>query len=564
VRIKPVNPQTKKSPQPVQLSTTKIFAALLLTAFVFRLLLLKFRFAVAFDEVNYLKLGISGHLNGMVETLHTYWSPFLPWLISLFCSFTKNYELAGRLVSVIAGTLLVLPVYFLGRLVYDKTVGLVAAAFVALFPPLAFQSTLILTEATYTLLAALAIYTGWKMLKRYSIAAAALSGMLAGCLYLTRPEGIGFLFIFIGWLLAGCLAKIFLIKPLRLAYQLVALNVGFVVVAAPYLLFLKSNTGSWTISAKGAANLQMDTPEDGSRPSFRSLNESNTAVPIDEVFHLGNFLKPQAPGQDGAVTKVSWQALAGKYLRNLYDLIKTAIPSFLTMLPLMLLGAGLFGSSWKWGQGWKNFYFLSFVAFYWFLVVPLFHINARYLAPMWPLCALWIANGVNVFFTWMKNHESLFKFAKMKKLQPAIVAATLLLALSMVFSFLPELGRIVARDLNSTDRWADAIELKEAGIWLKQNADSEIVIMSRNHVVDYYAGNYNIRESVTIPENGLDRVLSYARNRGVNYLVVNERYRNDYPLLGFLLDNPEAPAGLELVYENKHASGLKMIIFKVL
>jgi len=230
----------------------------------------------------------------------------------------------------------------------------------------------------------------------------------------------------------------------------------------------------------------------------------------------------------------------------------------------MFMGIGLFGSTWKWGQGRINFYLLSFVFFYWFIVVPLFHINARYLAPMWPLCAVWIAHGVKTLYSWLKAHESLYKFAKARKLRPELVPVTLLVVIVAVFSLLPEMARIVARNPHSTDRWADAVELKAAGLWLKANADRQPVIMSRNHVIDYYAGNYNIRESVTIPENGLDRVLAYAKNRGVNFLVVNERYRQDYPLLGFLLDNPTAAPGLELIYEQQPAPGLKTLIYRVL
>ncbi len=41
-----------------------------------RLFLLKCRFVVSFDEVNYLKLGVSGHLHGLSDVLHTYWVTF--------------------------------------------------------------------------------------------------------------------------------------------------------------------------------------------------------------------------------------------------------------------------------------------------------------------------------------------------------------------------------------------------------------------------------------------------------------------------------------------------------
>ena len=540
----------------------RVLGALVLAGLLLRVLLLNFRFAVGFDEVNYLKLGVSAHLHGMPAALHTYWSPFFPWLVAWLCSFTDNYELAGRLVSVAAGALLPLPVYALGKLHVDKTAGLIAAAFAAFFPPLAFQATAALTEATYMLLVALAVLSGWMMLKRYSLTAALLSGLLAGCLYLTRPEGFGFLLIFAAWIVAGSLFKLYLIRPLRMLYLLLALGTGFVAVATPYLIFLHGRTGTWTLSAKGAANLQMDTPEDGSRPSFRSLSADNSSVPIDQVFHEGNFLKGDSASK-GAVAGVSVKGLAIKYAGNMYDLIKTAIPSFLTMLPLMFLGIGLLGVSWQWGQGRKNIYFLSFVCCYWFVVVPLFHINARYFTPMWPICAVWIAGGAHTVFRWLREHEALARFATARKVQPATLAIGLLLGLALAFSFLPEIGRILARRSTSTDRWADAVELKQAGLWIRQQGAAPPVIMSRNHAVSFYAGNYDVHQSVTIPENSLDRILEYAHHRGARYLVLSERYTSEYPQLAWLLHTAPPLQGLKRVYEHAEAPGLLTVVYEM-
>jgi len=547
----------------IDIKALRILFVIIITALAFRLLLLNFRFAIGFDEVNYLKLGVSGHLHGFAEALHTYWSPFFPWLIAVFCNFTGNYELAGRLVSVVMGALLPVPVYFLGRMLYDKTAGLIAAAFIAFFPPLAFQSTTALTEATYMFFVALAVIAGWEMLKRNSIVAAMISGLLAGCLYLTRPEGIGFLLVFAGWIAAGCVGKLFLIKPLRMIYLLLALSGGFIAVSAPYLIFLHDRTGTWTISAKGAANLQMDTPDDGSRPSFRALNVENTSLPIDEVFHLGTFLKPGDSKHERKVP-VAIGGLLKKYIKNLYELITGAVPSFFSLLPLMFFGIGLLGVAWQPGEGLKNVYFLSFIFFYWFGVVPMFHINARYFAPMWPLCAVWIAHGMSAFWTWLKTHPTFSKLSSAMRLQPAAMPMTLFVALLAIFSFFPELGRILARNPNSTDFWADAVELKTAGAWLHEHAKRDVVIMSRNHAVDFYAGNFDIRDGVTIPDNGLDRVLQYARNRKVSYLVISERYMSDYPQLAFLMENPQNRDGLELVYQNRDASGLLTVIYAVI
>lgn len=535
---------------------------LFLTGLLFRLLLLKFRFAVGFDEVNYLKLGVSGHLHGFAETLHTYWSPFFPWLISLLCGLTDNYELAGRMVSVIAGALLAVPVYFLARLLYDKRVGLIAALFVSFFPPLAFQATAILTEAVYTLLAAFAILSGWRMLKRFSVAAALLSGMLAGTLYLTRPEGIGFLLIFAGWIVVGSLGCLFLIKPLRMVYQLAALTLGFVLVTAPYLLFLRSTTGLWTISAKGAANMQMDTPEDGSRPSFRALSADNTSVPIDEVFHLGTFLRPKNNPALPMATSVSVKNLAVRYVENIYVMTRRGIPAFLTTLPLILLGIGLLGYKWEYGQGVKNAYFLSFIAAYWFGVVPLFHVNERYLLSMWSLCAVWIGNGARRLHMWLQEYRPRAGYAERRKIV-ADRAALIVIMLFLGLSFLPELAYVIGRDPEAKDEWADAVEQKIAGRWIKENHAGPPIIMSRNHAVDFYAGSYDVRESVTIPDADVDRVLAYARYRGVTHIVLNERYQNEYPRLCSLLQGENIPPGLETAMKINYPDGLTTVIYRV-
>ncbi len=544
-------------------STGKVLGVIFLVALVFRLSLLAFRFAVGFDEVNYLKLGVAGHLDGLSNVFHTYWAPFFPFLISIFSKFISDYELAGRLVSVVMGSLLVFPVYHLARIAYPKQVGWIAAGFVAIFPPLAFHSTLVLTESTYMLLAALVIFTGWKVLKLYSINAALLAGLLGGLLYLTKPEGLGFLGVLAAFVVLGTVTKLYLIKPLRAVYLLIAMSIGFLAVASPYLIYLKNEVGHWTISTKGIANLKLDTPVDGALPKFRLLNEDNTSVPIDEVFHLGNFV--QAGREDGAIDAKApnYGALVFKYIKNFYKMLSDAIPSFLTTVPMLLLAVGLFGRGWEVRQGKTVFYLLTFIGAYWFFVIPLFHINPRYLMPFWPLLAIWVANGVVVVHGWLQNYPELLRFSLNRQLKPAFTAGIALSAAFVVFSMLPEMGKVVSHKADSTNYYADAVEQKKAGLWLKENGVQRPIIMSRNHTVDVYAGNYDVKQSVTIPWDSLERVIDYAKHRNVDYLVLNERYLKDYPNLKPLLAEEMQRPDLELIYKDQEAPGLKTVVYEV-
>jgi len=545
-----------------RLDPKTMLALLLILGLVYRLFLLRYRFAVAFDEVNYVKLGVSGHLKGLSAVLHTYWSPLLPTLIAFFCGPIRDFELAARLVSVLAGTLLVIPVYFLGKYVYDKNVGLLAAVFVALFPPLAFQSTQILTEPVYMLLATTAIFFGMRMLKIYSTGFALLAGIAAGLAYLAHPQGVGFFIMLAFWIMFGSLTGLFLINRLRILWMVLPLTLGFLLVAAPYLWYLKRATGTWTFSAKASANLQMEARETPEGDPFRSLNAENTSVPIDQIFHEGNFLKATNDGQT-PVRQVRLGPFLKKYAENVSNVLQSAIPEVLTTIPLLLLGVGLVGSPWQPQQGKLVLYLLSFVGFFWLGVIPAFHITARYLTPLLPICALWVARGAQQIYQWLSVYMPLFKLSKRMDVLSSNTAFVLIAAAFLMLTFVPELGRVVSRHSDSRDVWADPVEQKLAGRWLKENVSGPKIIMSRNHAVDVYAGNFDITESVTIPKSSLERVLAYAKHQHVNYLVINERYKKSYPELSFLLETTDPISGLNLIYDRKDSSGLITRIFKI-
>lgn len=537
---------------------------LMLAGLALRLFFLRYRFAVAYDEVNYAKLGVSGYLNGLSDVLHTYWSPLLPAFIAFFCNFFGDFELAGRMVSVLAGVLLVVPVYFLGKAVYDQTVGLIAAAFVAIFPPLAFQSTLILTEALSMLFGGLAVLFGLLMLKRYSLGFALLAGVFAGLAYLSHPQGLGFIIVLAIWIPFATVTKLFLIRPLRMVYLMATLLIGFVALSSSYLIYLKNTTGTWTFSAKGAANQQMSTPLKGEGSSFRDLDPTNTSVPIDQVFHQGNFLQATDGGKK-PVRSVQLGAFVVKYIKNFADMLQTAIPSTLTTVPMLLFAIGLLGTAWQPQQGKMLLYLLSFVVFFWLVLIPSFHIHLRYLTPLWPICALWIAKGAETIYGWLSTYQPLLKFASRRNVHPSFLAMMYLLVIFLGLSFLPEFGRVISRQADSPDYYADAVEQKKAGLWLKANAKETPVIMSRNHVVDFYAGNYDITQSITIPTNSFERVLAYAKHRGVRYLVLNERYVKDYPQLRFLIEDPGLASehGLEKIYHDVYPSDLTTVIYRL-
>ncbi len=549
----------KKKTQTPTLNPRVALPLVVLAAFALRFWLMHYRFAVAFDEVNYLKLGVSGHLRGLSAVLHTYWSPLLPALVSLSSAIFRDYEFAGRFVSLLAGALLPIPIYFLGKHIYGRNVGLIAATLVAFFPPLAFQSTQILTEPVLMLLAAWAILWGLVLLERESVTMVAATGVVGGLLYLTHPLGVGFVLVTGCWVLSSVLRQ-------RSWHMLVIglTYVGaFLVTASPYLLYLKNKTGVWTLSAKSAANQQFEAYEatDGADP-FRSWDPKTKSVPIDLIYHQGTFLQASDSGKT-TVSEIRPGKFVKKYVGNVYEILKRSIPQTLTTLPMLLLGVGLLAGPLESGQGKKVLFLLSFLGFFWLGVIPAFHITERYLTPLLPICFLWVAHGVLIVFSWMSEYGPLERFAARIKRPPSRVAGTVLVLMLFLFSFFPELSRVLAREPNSRDFWGDPVEQKRAGLWLKEHATAPRIIMSRNHTVDIYAGNYNIADSVTLPTSRLESVLEYAKYRGVHYIVLNERYAEVYPHLRALFHGEVEVPDLSLIYDETDETGLATRIFEV-
>jgi hypothetical protein len=96
---------------------------------------------------------------------------------------------SAQLMSVLAGTLLVVPMYFLGRELFNRSVGFWASVLFQVLPASCRVLSDGLSEATFLLFAATALYFAVRGLRKHSPGLFALCGLFGGLAYLTRPEG---------------------------------------------------------------------------------------------------------------------------------------------------------------------------------------------------------------------------------------------------------------------------------------------------------------------------------------------------------------------------------------
>ena len=528
-----------------------------------------FRFAISFDEAHYVRLAAAFLQHGPFALLHPYWPPFFPLVIAVFKLPAGNLETAGRLVNILAGCLTVALVYRMARELFSRREALISAAFTAFYPPVAFHSTNVMPESLFSLLALAGIVFGWKALRRKRLLSGLAAGLFWGAANLVRPEGIGFLLVFLVFTLLYLIARGFKNGRWKRLPAAVAAGLGFALIALPYWLYLHEVTGTWTLSTKGSINQQLEASvvfQDAANPDpFYHLTADNRHLPVDMAYHFGTLRELSGlQARSGRVVAVTPGRIARKYARNFYHTVKDAVPRLLTLVPFVLVISGLTGS--VYGRRRSGFFLfaLANLAFFWFLVIPMFHLNERYFLPLLPVCLIWTGRGAVSLTRWAsENLEAVFSRQPGQSPWPARFGTAGVALFILGFGFLPEAARFAGMRADSADPWADPIELKRAGEWIRSQSDHPAALMDMNKAVDFYAGQYDIRKGASFSYDPVDRNLLYARHRGAEYLVFSSRYLSWYPNLRPLIEKKDLPAGLTLVYESDQPAGVRTVVYRV-
>ncbi|MBR9978027.1 MAG: glycosyltransferase family 39 protein [Bacteroidetes bacterium] len=133
---------------------------------------------------------------------HVYFmSPLYPYLLAAIWTLTDNPELWVRLLQALFGGATTLLTYVLGRSLFGRVTGGLAALIVALYAPLIYYDALLLTESLLTLLLTghmTILVTAWKSNNiRWWIAA----GLMLGLAVITRATVLLFpLVLFLVWI----------------------------------------------------------------------------------------------------------------------------------------------------------------------------------------------------------------------------------------------------------------------------------------------------------------------------------------------------------------------------
>lgn len=496
------------------LSEKQILILLLLVTFGLRLYAVLMAQGIANDSTAYGFMARDFLKGNFTKGLSIPGHPLYPLLISLFSMDTAHVEIIGRCLSLSFGVFTIIPLFYLVK----KTMGQKEAIFSALsytfHPYLVTYSGMMLTEATYWGLLFLSVYFFWTGLHNGTLWKMVLSGFFLGLAYLTRPEGIGYITIYLFWIIVDGILKRSWPKKFILMGILILSTLFFVI---PYVLYIHQETGQWLISKKA-----VDT-----QSYFIKKN-------VEEVKSGRDSKQNKTIKGD---SRIIWCAitLVHQFPWVLYHYLRAYHFSLWLFLFFGLIRVRHKGIIDEW-------FLASLVLFHLFSLSIIPHSSIRFSVPVIPLSLFWAGAGILE----MKRYVEKIKISHPEKIVFFILLVVILIQLPQ--SLKPERGH--------------RAEQKKVGLWLKQNSLLDDLIMSHRPQEVFYAE----REWVMFPEGisetlnsgqSYREIIDYAKAKGVRYILVDEHTPKMNP--GFI--ESIQPTDLKPIIQRK---GQISIVFEVI
>ena len=406
--------------------------------------------------------------------------PLYPFLIALVSQWVSDFELAGKLVSTLFGILLIFPVYFLGKRIFDEKIAFLSSLLLVVHPYLRRFSADVLKESTYLFFFAAALWFAWKAIqeeKKYAFFFVPICSVIA-CL--VRPDGVEVLLIAFFYIL---FIKKFSI-PKRKRTVILLLILSSVLLLLPYLVYLREIRGAWTFSKAKSLGWMLGLEIIGDQVPFTqkifySLKRLNSEIPPlftpSYIFLLtvGLMKKIFSPRKTGEGFLLSF---------GLFHLV---------VLFLMVLNTTQWGAE---------------------KTVSADHLSGRHGLPLLLISIFWVGQGFMAIHQWIskkiESHPLMQRIDSKKR--PSIIFIVLLVLL---------LAIVLPKTLKS-QRY-ERLPEKWAGIWIKNQSGQGATIFTTVPRVAYYAeGSY---EFVDFRKNGLEEMKRLTEEKKGVYLVIREK-----------------------------------------
>lgn len=452
-------------------------------------------------------VGTRGYLNVQNPPLYS-------MLIALLTPLTGGSEVAGRLISLLAGTLLVVPIYALARAAYGPRAAAYAAFVTAVHPFLVLMSTAVLSETLFVTLAVSGLALLVTTLRTGSTRAAIFTGIAFSAAYLTRQEGIVWAAVAVAiafgatWWSTRRLGRAVL-RALAVALPVTLLSAPYLAIVAHqtgHFAAVNKTSGNWITGQRMVAGMPYEQAAFLLGPQLEPLGPELYDYPF-----LAPYAGPRSVGEAAAFAAYG----ASRHARLIFWYLHQ--PLYGTFAMMALIALGLLAPPWR--SRWRyEALFVGFAALVFVTLLANILFEERYLSQLVPFTVLWAGRGAALLAGAVAGGA---RRLGLERIPPAAsvtaAAAATALAVALTIASAERAGSAAA---------AAAVE-RDAGAWIARNVPNASV-MDEGTAIPYYA---HAQRWLPLPWGDSALVLRYIARQRPDVLVLLEPTGSTLPYL---------------------------------
>lgn len=480
-----------------------------------------------------------GYVGLVTQGAQLIFNPLFPLLIAGTSFITHDYELAGRLVALIMGALLPLPVFGITSRLFSRRVGLIAAMLTLLHPLLVHLSFSVYSEGPYITLFLSAVYLVVRALDHSSIKRWLLVGGAFGLTWLVRAEAIAAFAVAVLFALVATEGN----RTVRCKRALAAIML-FLALALPQIIFIHRSTGKIGLEEKstiffytGQRILAAEKHHGVDYVSPGGHHEVPSSAPNVESWkgweekwafygidsHLKGMGFPMRPHpeiiQEAQITLKDVFLIVGRGLRQNAPKLLSRLSSnwFGTLLLPALALLGALRRPWRGPQASSRLFVLLVATTPVIATFFAFWNDARYYFVLVPLLSIWAANGLFEVGMWLKasSDGAGWRIPASTAVCKCIVPG--LIGLLMVIGSLHGVRNLY---LFTDSAFTTRVD-KEVGMWIRRQQSRPVRIMDLSLPLAYHAGAQFSYFPYCTGESALD----YLNTAKVDYIILRREVK---------------------------------------
>jgi hypothetical protein len=491
--------------------------------------------------------------------LHYHYPPLYPLFLAPFVAVTPDHPTAARAAGLAATMLAIIPLFILARQLFNPATALLVLA----LWPLAFIRAPLAgdAQAFFNLLLAVAFTSGFSAIQSERLRPAFLSGAAFGLATLTKMEAQAF---FLLWLCVLILAAFFNAAPRwNILTKLFLAAIGYLLVMAPYLAAYSRETGRVTLNPKAPVLFYSYNEPDWNQAWYALRRDEHGLFTLHQRVIAEGDRRPLAldpasylAANAGRLLPVYLNRLGFTFTRIMPHLLRLLWPGSAFLAGLVVLAGIVSGCGTRDRLG-RGLYLLAFGCLPLF-TVPLFHPLNRFFFPLIPVLVLFFARGLEKIAAGLAAAAGRLTGEERSRCARRGVWGMALLA-----AWAPG-GYFLFRQPAEGAYHAKVQERQAVAKHLRDNLAPGSKIMSLAGDLPYwYLAGLSPERDLAFPLASLDETLAYARQEGVELMVVdNAETAERYPQLRPLLQDTFHHPRMERVFTRRGSDRRYYLIYR--